>query len=64
MRPRSASRSTRTCYGMPAAMRWPTRHRSPHTAGLSWPSLDLFDHALSRAGAGRVCRLWHFGLAA
>jgi hypothetical protein len=41
-----ASRSTRTCFGMPAAMRWATRASIANPPGLPRPSLDQFDDTL------------------
>jgi hypothetical protein len=64
MRPRSASRSIRTCYGMPAAMRWPTRASIPaHCRPISAIAGSIRPRAMPRC-ARRLYRLWHFWLVA
>ena len=49
-KPRSASRSTRTCSGMPAATRWPTRASIPEPCRPIW--------ATGRSTRRRATRRW------
>ena len=48
-KPRSASRSTRTCSGMPAATRWPIRASIPERSRPIWATAQsIRPHAMRR----------------